>query len=52
MGISVIYSYIFIGNIVRKGIHQCVIKNRPLFMNIFVEEHKSPIDHFDSFPNR
>ena len=21
-------------------------------MNIFVEEHKSPINHFNSFPNR
>ena len=35
-GISVINSYIFIGNIVSKDIHQCVIKSRNLFMNIFV----------------
>ena len=49
MGVFIINSDIFIGNIVWEYIYQCGVKSGNLFMNIFIQEHEMPVYHFNCF---
>ena len=48
-GVFIINSDTFIGNVVWEYIHQCGFKSGNLFMNIFIQEHKMLVYHFNCF---
>ena len=50
-GVFAVNGYKFVWNIIQKNIHQCVVENRNLFMNTFIENQKFPINCKYCFSN-